>query len=153
MASVGSDLVRLSQGENVSGGEVLTNAATATAVGGGSARAFDALAPRLGGGMTGAVRAGGVVGGVAGASVGGRRESVAVGVIGAVVGGVIGNAVERMGTREQAYEIIVQLKNGERRSIVQAQAEEAFKPGDHLLDGYSRLKLMHCTTKLSMPFL
>lgn len=74
--------------------------------------------------------AGGVVGGVAGASVGGRRESVAVGVIGAVVGGVIGNAVERMGTREQAYEIIVQLKNGERRSIIQAQAEEAFKPGD-----------------------
>lgn len=64
VASVGSDLVRLGRGENVSGGEVLTNAATATAVGGGSARAFDALAPRLGGGMTGAVRAGGVVGGV-----------------------------------------------------------------------------------------
>ena len=77
--------------------------------------------------------AGGVVGGVAGASVGGRRESVAVGVIGAVVGGVIGNAVERAGTREQAYEIIVQLKNGERRSIVQAQAAEAFKPGDAVI--------------------
>jgi len=74
--------------------------------------------------------AGGVVGGVAGASVGGRRESVAVGVIGAVVGGVIGNAVERAGTREQAYEIIVQLQNGERRAIVQAQAAEEFKPGD-----------------------
>lgn len=64
VAAVGSDLVRMSRGENVSGGEVLTNAATATAVGWGSARAFDALAPRLGGGMTGAVRAGGVVGGV-----------------------------------------------------------------------------------------
>lgn len=74
--------------------------------------------------------AGSVVGGVAGGSVGGSRESLAVGVIGAVVGGVIGNAVERAGTREQAYEIVVQLKNGERRSIVQAQGAEAFRPGD-----------------------
>jgi outer membrane lipoprotein SlyB len=74
--------------------------------------------------------AGGVVGGVAGASVGGRRESVAVGVIGAVVGGVVGNAVERMSTREEAVEILVQLKSGERRAIVQAKAGETLNPGD-----------------------
>jgi outer membrane lipoprotein SlyB len=74
--------------------------------------------------------AGGVVGGVAGSSVGGYRESIAVGVLGAVVGGVVGNAVERQATREDAVEILVQLKNGERRAIVQAKAEQTFAPGD-----------------------
>jgi outer membrane lipoprotein SlyB len=77
--------------------------------------------------------AGGIVGGVAGSSVGGSRESVAVGVIGAVVGGVIGNAAERMGTREQAEEILVQLRNGERRAIVQAKGSETFNPGDPVI--------------------
>lgn len=74
--------------------------------------------------------AGAVIGGVAGSSVGGRRESLAVGVLGAVVGAVAGNAVERFGTRENAVEIVLQLKNGERRAIVQAEGEERFKPGD-----------------------
>jgi outer membrane lipoprotein SlyB len=74
--------------------------------------------------------AGGVVGGVAGSSVGGRREGVVVGVLGAVLGGVVGNAAERAGTRESAVEIIVQLRNGERRAIVQAQGNEALVPGD-----------------------
>ena len=74
--------------------------------------------------------AGGVAGGVAGASVGGRRESVVVGVIGAVVGSVVGNAVERAGTREDAVEVLVQLKNGERRAIVQAKAGETLYVGD-----------------------
>jgi outer membrane lipoprotein SlyB len=77
--------------------------------------------------------AGGVVGGIAGSSVGGRREAVAVGVIGAVVGGVVGNAVERMSTREEAVEILVQLKNGERRAIVQAKAGEVLNPGDPVI--------------------
>jgi outer membrane lipoprotein SlyB len=77
--------------------------------------------------------AGGVVGGIAGSSVGGRREAAAVGVIGAVVGGVVGNAVERFGTREEAVEILVQLKSGERRSIVQAKAGEALAPGDAVI--------------------
>lgn len=74
--------------------------------------------------------AGGVVGGIAGASVGGRRESMVVGVLGAVVGGVVGNAVERSSTREEAVEVLVQLKNGERRAIVQARAGEVLNPGD-----------------------
>jgi outer membrane lipoprotein SlyB len=77
--------------------------------------------------------AGGVVGGIAGSGVGGRREAAAVGVIGAVVGGVIGNVTERMATREEAVEIIVQLRNGDRRSIVQAKASESFIPGDAVL--------------------
>lgn len=77
--------------------------------------------------------AGSVVGGIAGSSVGGRRESVAIGVIGAVVGGVIGNVTERMATREEALEILVQLKNGDRRSVVQAKGNEEFAPGEKVI--------------------
>jgi len=67
---------------------------------------------------------GAVVGGVAGSSVGGHREGIVVGVLGAVVGGVIGNAVERTATREDAVEILLQLRSGERRAIVQAKGNE-----------------------------
>ncbi len=74
--------------------------------------------------------AGGVIGGVAGSSVGGRRERLAVGVLGAVLGGVIGNAAERAGTRENAVEMLIQLRNGERRAIVQAVGGETIAPGD-----------------------
>lgn len=77
--------------------------------------------------------AGGVIGGVAGASVGGRREAVVVGVLGAVIGGVIGNATERAATREDAVEILLQLRNGERRAVVQARGDEALQPGDAVL--------------------
>ncbi|MEN9417618.1 MAG: hypothetical protein RI988_1238 [Pseudomonadota bacterium] len=74
--------------------------------------------------------AGGVVGAIAGSSVGGRRDSAAGAVLGAVAGAVVGNAVERMGTREEAVEIMVQLRNGERRAIVQAKGNEQLKAGD-----------------------
>ncbi len=77
--------------------------------------------------------AGGVVGGIAGASVGGYRESAIVGVLGAVVGAVAGNAVERMGTREEAVEVLVQLRNGDRRAIVQAKGAETLVPGDAVI--------------------
>jgi outer membrane lipoprotein SlyB len=74
--------------------------------------------------------AGGVTGAIAGSSVGGRREGAVVGVIGAVAGAVIGNAIERSATKEDALEIIVQLRNGERRAIVQAKGAESFNSGD-----------------------
>lgn len=77
--------------------------------------------------------AGGIAGGVAGSSVGGKREAVVVGVLGAVAGAVVGNAVERMSTREDAVEIIVQLKNGERRAIVQAKGNETLQPGEAVI--------------------
>ncbi|MBZ8141855.1 hypothetical protein CLD22_18355 [Rubrivivax gelatinosus] len=76
---------------------------------------------------------GGVIGGIAGSSVGGRRESVAVGVLGAVAGAVVGNAAERFGTREDAVEILVQLKSGERRAIVQAKGSETLQAGDPVI--------------------
>jgi len=77
--------------------------------------------------------AGGVVGGIAGASRGNSRESVVLGVFGAVVGGVVGNAIERNTTREDALEILVQLKNGERRAIVQAKGDENLQSGDAVI--------------------
>lgn len=80
------------------------------------------------GGATGAV-----VGGLAGASVGGRRESIAIGVIGAVAGAVAGNAIERVSTREEAVEILLQLRNGERRAVVQAKGSEDFQPGEAVI--------------------
>ena len=81
----------------------------------------------------GGAAAGGVIGGIAGSSVGGHRESVVAGVLGAVVGAVAGNAVERMSTREDAVEVVVQLRNGERRAIVQAKAGETLNAGDAVI--------------------
>ena len=49
---------------------------------------------------------------------------------GAVAGGVAGNAMERGATRQNGVEIMVQLRNGERRAIVQAIGTETFAPGD-----------------------
>ena len=77
--------------------------------------------------------AGGVAGGVAGSTVGGHREHAVVGVLGAVAGAVVGNAVERMSTREEAVEVLVQLRNGERRAIVQAKGNETLVAGDAVI--------------------
>lgn len=77
--------------------------------------------------------AGGVVGGVAGSSVGGSRGSAIVGVLGAVAGAAIGNAVERNTTQENGQEILVQLRNGDRRAIVQATGNEVLNPGDQVV--------------------
>ena len=74
--------------------------------------------------------AGGVVGGVAGSTVGGGRGAIVGGTVGAVAGGVAGNAIERQATREEAVEVMVQLRSGERRAIVQANGAEQLKPGD-----------------------
>jgi outer membrane lipoprotein SlyB len=77
--------------------------------------------------------AGAVVGGVAGSGVGGRRESAIVGVLGAVAGAVAGNAIERATTKEAAVEILVQLRNGDRRAIVQAKGTETLNAGDAVI--------------------
>lgn len=77
---------------------------------------------------------GGVVGGLAGYGAGrNQTESQIVGILGAAAGAVAGNVIERAGTREEAYEILVQLKSGERRAIVQAKGEEVFAPGEAVL--------------------
>ncbi len=77
--------------------------------------------------------AGGVVGAIAGSSIGGRRDSAVGGVLGAVAGALAGNAIERNATREESQEIMVQLRNGERRAIVQARGGENLQPGDPVI--------------------
>jgi outer membrane lipoprotein SlyB len=77
--------------------------------------------------------AGGVVGAIAGSSVGGRRDGAVVGVIGAVAGAALGNAIERTSTKEEAVEILVQLRNGERRSVVQAKGNEILNAGEAVI--------------------
>lgn len=80
------------------------------------------------GGVTGAV-----VGGVAGSQVGGNKVGAVVGVLGAVAGAVIGNSVERMATSEDAIEVLIQMRNGERRAIVQAKGNETLVAGDPVI--------------------
>lgn len=81
---------------------------------------------------------GGAVGGVVGA-IGGyggsgvQREAQVLGVLAGVAGAAAGNAIERMSTREDAYEILVQLKGGERRAIVQAKGSEVLVAGDPVI--------------------
>ena len=92
-----------------------------------SVRTVTVEGSQSGGGAT----AGGVVGGLAGYGAGGnQRDGQILGVLGAVAGVVVGNAIERMSTREEANEILVQLKNGERRAVVQAKGADVFAPGD-----------------------
>ena len=76
---------------------------------------------------------GAVIGGIAGSNVGGPRTGGIVGIVGAIAGGLIGNAVERDATQQQAVEILVQLKNGDRRSVIQGVGSEAFAVGDPVI--------------------
>ncbi len=74
---------------------------------------------------------GGVTGAVAGYSGSGvQREGQVLGLLAGVAGAAAGNAIERMVTREEAVEVLVQVKNGERRAIVQAKGGETLLPGD-----------------------
>jgi len=76
---------------------------------------------------------GGVIGAVAGSGAGGHRTGAVVGVLGAVAGAVVGNAIERASTREESVEILLQLRNGERRAIVQAKGNETLEPGEAVI--------------------
>jgi outer membrane lipoprotein SlyB len=46
---------------------------------------------------------------------------------------VAGNAIERSATREDAVELLLRLRNGERRAIVQARGNENLMPGDAVI--------------------
>lgn len=73
----------------------------------------------------------GAIGGFGGSGV--QREAQVLGVLAGVAGAAAGNVIERMSTREEAVEILVRLKNGEIRAIVQAKAAEVFVPGDPVI--------------------
>lgn len=77
---------------------------------------------------------GGVTGAVAGYSGSGvQREAQVLGLLVGVAGAAAGNAIERMSTREDAIELLVQLKGGERRALVQAKGSDVFVPGDAVI--------------------
>jgi len=97
--------------------------------------------------------AGAVAGGVAGSQVGGYNESFVFGVVGAIRGGVVGNAVERGATQKNGAEIVVQLRNGERRSVVQAVGNETFAPGDAVVLVWTsgRARISHAPMPAGAP--
>ena len=73
----------------------------------------------------------GAIGGYGGSSI--QREAQVLGVLAGVAGAAAGNALERMTTREEALELLVQLKGGERRAIVQAKGTEKLEAGDSVI--------------------
>jgi len=77
--------------------------------------------------------AGAIAGGIAGSNVGGGNGAVVGSLIGAVIGGVAGNAMERGATQQNGVEIIVQLRNGQRRAIVQGATPDVLSPGDPVI--------------------
>jgi len=99
--------------------------------------------------------AGAVAGGVAGSTIGhgGSPEAFVGSVAGAILGGVVGNAMERGATRENGAEIVVQLRNGERRSVVQAIGNETFAPGDAvvLVASGGRARISHAPMPAGAP--
>jgi outer membrane lipoprotein SlyB len=97
--------------------------------------------------------AGAVAGGVAGAQVGGYNESFVFSVVGAILGGVVGNAMERGATQRNGAEIVVQLRNGERRSVVQQVGNETFAPGDAVVLVWTggRARISHAPTPAAAP--
>lgn len=73
----------------------------------------------------------GAIGGYSGSSV--SREAQVLGVLAGVAGAAAGNAIERFATKEDAVEILVQLKGGDRRAIVQAKGSELLAAGDSVI--------------------
>lgn len=73
----------------------------------------------------------GAIGGYGGSGV--QREAQVLGVLAGVAGAAAGNALERLATKEDAVEILVQLKGGERRAIVQAKGGEQLAAGDAVI--------------------
>lgn len=70
---------------------------------------------------------GAAIGGIAGSQIGGGDEERAVGAVaGAVAGGLIGSAVEQGVTNQQGFEYVLQLANGEMRTI--AQGNDVYLP-------------------------
>jgi outer membrane lipoprotein SlyB len=73
---------------------------------------------------------GAMAGSVAAANAASYHNAWAAGLLGAVLGGVIGNAMERGATQQNGVELLLQMRNGERRSIVQANGNEAWAVGE-----------------------
>jgi outer membrane lipoprotein SlyB len=75
---------------------------------------------------------GGVVGGIAGSSVGHGKTGAIGTVIGGIAGGVAGSAIEEGVTKKNGVEVTVKLDNGDLRAIVQEVDDAVFKPGQRV---------------------
>jgi outer membrane lipoprotein SlyB len=85
----------------------------------------------IGGHQTGAGAAvGAVTGSVIAANAASYHNSGWAGLIGFVAGGLLGGAVEQSATTQNGVELLLQMRNGERRSIVQANGNEAWMVGE-----------------------
>ena len=73
---------------------------------------------------------GAIVGSVAAANAASYHNAGWAGLLGFVVGGVVGNAMERGATTQNGVELLLQMRNGERRSIVQADGNEGWAVGE-----------------------
>ncbi len=67
---------------------------------------------------------GGVIGGIAGSSVGGGRGSAIATVLGAIAGGIAGSALEEGTMRQDGIELTIELDNGKIVALVQALEHE-----------------------------
>ena len=77
--------------------------------------------------------AGAIVGGIAGSAIGGGNGAAIATVLGAVVGGVAGNAIERDSTTQNGVEIIVQMRDGQRRAVIQGMTADAWATGEPVI--------------------
>ena len=77
--------------------------------------------------------AGAIVGGIGGSAIGGGNGAAIATVLGAVVGGVAGNAIERDSTTQNGVEIIVQMRDGQRRAVIQGVTADAWTAGDPVI--------------------
>jgi outer membrane lipoprotein SlyB len=77
--------------------------------------------------------AGAIVGGIAGSTIGANSGAAIASMLGAVVRGVAGNAIERDSTKQNGVEIIVQMRDGQRRAVIQAVTADAWAPGDPVI--------------------
>jgi outer membrane lipoprotein SlyB len=76
--------------------------------------------------------AGAVVGGVAGSGIGSGRGAVVGTVLGAVVGGLAGAATEEVVTRDDAWELTIQMDRGESVVVVQEAGKDVFAAGERV---------------------
>ena len=77
--------------------------------------------------------AGAIIGGIAGSTIGANSGAAIASMVGAVVGGVAGNAIERDSTKQNGVEIIVQMRDGQRRAVIQGVTSDAWAPGDPVI--------------------
>jgi outer membrane lipoprotein SlyB len=98
---------------------------------------------------------GAIAGSVAGSQIGGYRDGFVGSIVGFVAGAMIGNAIERDSTRSNGLELTLQMRNGDKRMIVQGQGGESFQPGDVVSvvsDGYrARVSKLGTTAAPAAP--